>query len=93
MVKTRPDGLQKVYMSGVMAAVSLSVGRPAVTVAMREGGLRKEGSMNAKPHILVVEDEIAIRSGLVDVFTSHGFATEQAGEGPEGRFPDLPAAS
>jgi len=40
--------------------------------------------MNAKPHILVVEDEIAIRSGLVDVFTYHGFATEQAGEGPEG---------
>lgn len=40
--------------------------------------------MKEKAGILIVEDEVAIRTGLVDVFTYHGFATDFAGEGPEG---------
>ena len=40
--------------------------------------------MSGKGRILVVEDEVAIRTGLVDVFTYHGYETEYAEEGPEG---------
>ena len=40
--------------------------------------------MSAKERILIVEDEVAIRIGLVDVFTYHGYETEYAEEGPEG---------
>lgn len=40
--------------------------------------------MHDKARILIVEDEIAIRTGLVDVFTYHGYAVDFAGEGPEG---------
>ena len=41
-------------------------------------------SMNDKARILIVEDEVAIRTGLIDVFTYHGYDTAHAGEGPEG---------
>ncbi|MEW8693183.1 MAG: response regulator transcription factor [Candidatus Thiodiazotropha endolucinida] len=40
--------------------------------------------MNQKPRILIVEDEEAIRVGLVDVFVFHGFAVDSAAEGPAG---------
>ena len=39
--------------------------------------------MNEKARILIVEDEVAIRSGLIDVFTYHGYDTAHAGEGRE----------
>ncbi len=37
--------------------------------------------MQRKPRLLVVEDEPAIRTGLVDVFTFHGFEVEYADDG------------
>ena len=40
--------------------------------------------MNDKARILIVEDEVTIRTGLIDVFTYHGFEAVYAGEGPEG---------
>jgi two-component system response regulator RegX3 len=40
--------------------------------------------MHHKPRILIIEDEKAIRTGLVDVFVYHGFAVDSASEGPEG---------
>ena len=40
--------------------------------------------MSPKPHILVVEDEPAIRSGLLDVFIFHGFEVDYADNGHEG---------
>ena len=41
--------------------------------------------MNKRPvNILVVEDEEAIRSGLIDVFVFHGYEVDSAPTGPEG---------
>ncbi|KPK40268.1 MAG: response regulator [Gammaproteobacteria bacterium SG8_47] len=40
--------------------------------------------MSRKIRILVVEDEAAIRAGLVDVFVFHGYDVDAAAEGPEG---------
>jgi DNA-binding response OmpR family regulator len=40
--------------------------------------------MSAKPRILIVEDEPAIRSGLIDVFTYHGFQVDSADDGDDG---------
>ena len=40
--------------------------------------------MARKTRILIVEDETAIRSGLIDVFVYHGFEVDTAAEGPEG---------
>ncbi|MEW8659066.1 MAG: response regulator transcription factor [Candidatus Thiodiazotropha endolucinida] len=40
--------------------------------------------MNQKPRILIVEDEEAIRVGLIDVFVFHGFTVDSAAEGPTG---------
>ncbi|MFT5503639.1 MAG: DNA-binding response OmpR family regulator [Gammaproteobacteria bacterium] len=40
--------------------------------------------MNKKPRILIVEDEIAIRQGLVDVFVFHGFEVDAVGNGNDG---------
>ncbi len=40
--------------------------------------------MNQKPRILIVEDEAAIRTGLIDVFVYHGYEVDCAAEGPEG---------
>jgi two-component system response regulator RegX3 len=40
--------------------------------------------MNQKPRILIIEDEVAIRTGLIDVFIYHGFDADSAAEGPEG---------
>lgn len=37
-----------------------------------------------KNRILIVEDEAAIRTGLVDVFVFHGFDVDWAEEGPQG---------
>ncbi|MEN8175711.1 MAG: response regulator transcription factor, partial [Pseudomonadota bacterium] len=37
-----------------------------------------------KLRILIVEDEAAIREGLVDVFVYHGYAVDTAAEGPGG---------
>jgi len=37
-----------------------------------------------KNRLLIIEDEIAIRTGLVDVFVYHGYETDWADEGPEG---------
>lgn len=40
--------------------------------------------MSTKPRILIVEDEAAIRGGLIDVFTYHGFQVDSAVDGDEG---------
>ncbi|HJQ83941.1 MAG TPA: response regulator, partial [Candidatus Binatia bacterium] len=40
--------------------------------------------MDAKPAVLVVEDEAAIRSGLCDVLAYHGYAPRAAETGEEG---------
>ncbi|MCZ6856083.1 MAG: response regulator transcription factor [Gammaproteobacteria bacterium] len=40
--------------------------------------------MTTKPHILVVEDEPAIRTGLVDVLTFHGYDVTSAEDGISG---------
>jgi len=40
--------------------------------------------MNRKLRILVVEDEAAIRTGLIDVLVYHGYEVDFAEEGPEG---------
>ena len=41
--------------------------------------------MKRKLRILVVEDEEAIRAGLVDVFVFHGYEVDSTGDGREGR--------
>jgi DNA-binding response OmpR family regulator len=40
--------------------------------------------MQRKPRLLIVEDEAAIRTGLVDVFVYHGFEVEAVGDGRQG---------
>ncbi len=40
--------------------------------------------MQRKPRLLIVEDEAAIRTGLVDVFVYHGFDVSAASDGPSG---------
>jgi DNA-binding response OmpR family regulator len=40
--------------------------------------------MTRQAHILVVEDEKAIRTGLVDVLVFHGYSVDSAETGPEG---------
>ncbi|MFQ6004301.1 MAG: response regulator transcription factor [Woeseia sp.] len=40
--------------------------------------------MTRQIRILVVEDEEAIRSGLIDVFVFHGYEVDSAAAGPEG---------
>ncbi|PIE43979.1 MAG: DNA-binding response regulator [Gammaproteobacteria bacterium] len=40
--------------------------------------------MDRKLKLLIVEDEAAIRIGLVDVLVYHGYAVDFASEGPEG---------
>lgn len=40
--------------------------------------------MTRKTRILVVEDEEAIRTGLIDVLVYHGFETDYAADGPAG---------
>jgi two-component system response regulator RegX3 len=37
-----------------------------------------------KPRLLIVEDEAAIRTGLIDVFVYHGFEVEAADDGERG---------
>jgi DNA-binding response OmpR family regulator len=40
--------------------------------------------MTRKPRLLIVEDETAIRSGLLDLFVFHGFDVDSAADGREG---------
>ena len=40
--------------------------------------------MEKKTRILLVEDEVAIRTGLVDVFVFHGYEVDYSEEGREG---------
>lgn len=40
--------------------------------------------MTRKPRLLIVEDEAAIRTGLIDVFVYHGYAVEAAADGEHG---------
>ncbi len=40
--------------------------------------------MAEKPKILIVEDEVAIRVGLIDVFVFHGFEVDSTENGEEG---------
>jgi len=40
--------------------------------------------MNRKPRLLIVEDEAAIRDGLVDVFVYHGYEVDTAEHGEDG---------
>ena len=41
--------------------------------------------MQRKPRILIVEDEAAIRTGLVDVFVYHGYEVDYAIDGVQGQ--------
>ncbi len=41
-------------------------------------------SMKTKTRLLIVEDEAAIREGLIDVFVYHGYEVEAASDGAEG---------
>lgn len=40
--------------------------------------------MTSKPRLLIVEDEKAIRIGLIDVFIYHGFDVDSASDGEQG---------
>ena len=40
--------------------------------------------MSRKPNILIVEDEEAIRAGLVDVLLYHGYTTDAVDNGNQG---------
>jgi DNA-binding response OmpR family regulator len=40
--------------------------------------------MSRKPRLLIIEDEIAIRTGLIDVFIYHGYDVDFSGHGTEG---------
>ncbi len=40
--------------------------------------------MNRKLRILIIEDELAIRTGLIDVFVYHGYEVDFSGHGVEG---------
>lgn len=40
--------------------------------------------MNKKIRILIVEDEVAIREGLIDVFIYHGYDVDFSGDGAQG---------
>jgi len=40
--------------------------------------------MQKKLRILIVEDEVAIREGLIDVFVYHGYEVDFSGDGAEG---------
>jgi len=40
--------------------------------------------MKTRPRLLIVEDEAAIRAGLVDVFVYHGFEVDSAADGSAG---------
>ncbi len=40
--------------------------------------------MQRKPRLLIIEDEPAIRAGLIDVFVYHGYAVESAADGADG---------
>ena len=40
--------------------------------------------MSTKPRILIVEDEAAIRAGLLDVFVYHGYEVDSADNGGDG---------
>jgi len=40
--------------------------------------------MQRKPRILIIEDEEAIRTGLMDVFMFHGYEVDYAADGDEG---------
>ncbi len=46
--------------------------------------MAKAVTVQRKPHLLIVEDEPAIRTGLVDVFVFHGFEVEFAEDGKVG---------
>lgn len=41
-------------------------------------------AMNKKTRILIVEDEVAIREGLIDVFIYHGYDVDFSGDGAQG---------
>jgi DNA-binding response OmpR family regulator len=41
-------------------------------------------AMNKKIRILIVEDEVAIREGLIDVFIYHGYNVDFSGDGAQG---------
>jgi two-component system response regulator RegX3 len=40
--------------------------------------------VQTKISILIIEDEAAIRSGLIDVFVYHGYMVDSAADGNEG---------
>jgi len=48
--------------------------------------------MKNKARILIVEDEVAIREGLVDVFVYHGYDVDFSGDGTEGLKKSLTGA-
>ena len=54
----------------------------AATVPNRMDALRN--GMTRKRRLLIVEDEFAIRSGLIDVFVFHGYEVEATDDGRDG---------
>lgn len=50
----------------------------------RKNPSESEATVSPKPTLLIVEDEPAIRSGLIDVFVYHGYAVDHAVDGEEG---------
>ena len=64
---------------------------PGIYLRSRWAGIGSEGlswafweRMDNKHSLLIVEDEAAIRAGLVDVFVYHGYAVETAADGESG---------
>ncbi len=51
---------------------------------MGQGQILFISPMQQKPRILIVEDETAIRNGLIDVFVFHGYEVDSAADGNEG---------
>ena len=49
-----------------------------------KGVAKVQPVMARKIHLLVVEDEVAIRTGLIDVFVYHGYAVDYAEDGDTG---------
>ena len=65
-------------------AVKFTKSLPAREVPLGAVAGRLKPVMTRKIRILVVEDEVAIRTGLLDVLVYHGYEAEYAADGPEG---------
>jgi two-component system response regulator RegX3 len=66
--------LQKIYIASAGKQLSLAT-------LMRSNWVE---AMQRKLRILIIEDETAIRTGLIDVFVYHGYEVDFSGHGTEG---------